>query len=257
MPHLSRCKLLKYLKIVPANRRLYHELSRFHYREAKLGPVTDMFAIMDEHPQRKSMVPAVGIIVYRPAFPNLAIRNRVTGDFFGGLDRVSSLNLLNAHVQCISRVIIEPRYRGLGLSSWIIRETLPKTNASMVEASSVMGQFHPFLERAGMRVFSPPQDVKTERMNAAMESVGLDGNLWIDAAKMHAMIDQLPTPQRAFITQEIDRFMEKFSSRRHMPHSLERTDYLLSKLGGAGKYYVWLNPDKPVAGLELVPTDNQ
>ena len=247
----SECRLRNHLTIAAADRTVYEELAAFHYRDSSPGPVTDIFAIIDEHPLRRATAAATGVIVYRPPVPNLAIRNAVTGGYFSGLDRASGLSLLNEHVRCISRVIIDPRYRGLGLSSWLVAETMPQVGAAMIEASSVMGRFHPFFERAGMQAFTPAPDVKTERMASALETVGIDESLWIDPQTVHKRIEELPTSQYEFLEQEIDRFLQKFASQRNMKHSVERTDFLLSKLGDPGRYYAWMNPEKPVPGLSL------
>lgn len=244
-------RLYQHLSIDVADRAAYEELAAFHYRDATLGPVTDIFAIIDRHPRRRPTVPAAGVIVYRPPVPNLAIRNSVTGGYFSGLDRASGLSLLNRHVRCISRVIIDPRYRGLGLARWLVAETMPLTAAGMVEASSVMGRFHPFFQQAGMSEYTPTPDIKTERMAAALETVGIDENAWIDTGQVHEQIEALDKPQRQFIDQQIERFLQKFASQRDMAHSRQRTDFLLSKLAPPGQYYAWLNPEKPVPGLNL------
>lgn len=244
MPLNQTCQIRKFLKIIPAGRALYEELACFHYRDKPTGPTTHIFAILDEHPLRRPTVPAAGVIVYRPPVPNLGVRNAVTGGFFTGLPRAAGLSLLNEHVRCISRVIIDPRYRGLGLASWLVRETMAFVDVAMIEATSIMGRFHPFFKRAGMQEFSPAPDVKTERMAAAMETVGIDENLWTDAEQVHGRIDSLDASHRAFIEQQIDRFLQKFASQRNMGHSLKRTDFVLSKLTPPGNYYLWLNPDR-------------
>ena len=245
----NACCILKDLKIEPADMNAYHELAGFHYRQGSLGPHTHLFAIRDSHFRRRLTAPVAGVIVYRPPVPNLAIRNIVTGGFFSGLPRSAGLSLLNEHVRCISRVIIDPRYRGLGLASWLVRETMPLTGASMVEAASVMGMVHPFFERAGMTRFRQPPDVKTERMKAALETVGIDESLWIDTEVVYLRIAALRSPHREFIEKQIQDFLQKFTRQRHMPHSLDRTDFVLSKLGHRGHYYLWLNPEKQVPGL--------
>lgn len=241
----------KYLMIRPCGLEAYHHLAGFHYRDSNLGPYTHLFALYDEHCRRKIMAPVVGVIVYRPPVPNLAIRNAATGGFFSGLPRSTGLSLLNTYVRCISRVIIDPRYRGLGLASRLVKETMPLTGAAMVEASSVMGMLHPFFERAGMIRFRQMPDVKTERMTAALETVGITEQLWVDAEQVHERIESLETPAREFIEKQMRDFLQKFAGQRNMPHSLKRTDFVLSKLGHRGHYYLWLNHEKSVPGLQV------
>ncbi|MBL7214117.1 MAG: hypothetical protein ISS71_00400 [Phycisphaerae bacterium] len=249
--NITDCSIQKHLIIRSADLDAYKSLASFHYRSTALGPFTHLFAIYDDHSRRRIMAPVVGVIVYRPPVPNLAIRNIVTGGFFSGLSRAVGLSLLNEHVRCISRVIIDPRYRGLGLASRLVKETMPLTGAAMVETSSVMGMVHPFFERAGMCRFRQPPDVKTERMQAALETVGIDRTLWIDTDRVHEQIESLDTPHRGFIEKQIQDFLQKFQSQRNLLHTLERTDFVLSKLGPPGHYYLWLNPEKPVPGLEI------
>ncbi len=243
------CCIQKDLIIEPVGMNTYHTLADFHYRQGPLGPHTHLFGILDNHIRRRLTAPVVGVIVYRPPVPNLAIRNIATGGFFSGLPRSTGLSLLNEHVRCISRVIIDPRYRGLGLASWLVAETMPLTGAAMVEASSVMAGFHPFFKRAGMLEFRSAPDVKTERMKAALETVGIDERQWIDTEQVHEQIESLNMPHRAFIEKQIYNFLQKFARQRTMPHSLDRTDFVLSKLGAPGHYYLWFNPDKPIISL--------
>ena len=239
MTSVLPCSLQKYLRIVPAKCADYEELSRFHYQPAALGPTRAVYKFIDEHPWRRLATLVVGVIVYGSPPANLAGRNYATGGMFAGLDRTSALSLLNERMVCIRRVIIEPRYRGLGLAGRLVSETMPLTGAAMVEAVSAMGRTHPFFKRAGMQAFAPPPDAKTERMRAAMEAVRTDETLWHDSTAVHKKIEQLSRQSRTFIDSEMGRFCQKFTNRREMGHSPQRTGFVLSKLASQGAYYLW------------------
>ncbi len=58
---------------------------------------------------------------------------------------------LNAEVRTISRVIVHPLYRGLGLATRLVAGVLERTDAAWVEAFARMGAYVPFFARAGMR----------------------------------------------------------------------------------------------------------
>lgn len=63
----------------------------------------------------------------------------------------------NALIRCISRVIIDPRYRALGLASELVRTYLRAPLTPLTEAVAAMSEASPFFERAGMRrVLIPP-----------------------------------------------------------------------------------------------------
>jgi GNAT superfamily N-acetyltransferase len=241
----SFCSVRKNLKIFPGKITDYESLARFHYRDSAVGPVSNIFVIADQHPQRKLSAGTVGVIVYCMPAPNNAARNIATDGFFTGLDRASSLQLLNNNLRTMSRLIIEPRYRGLGLASWLVAETMDEVGTPMIEAISVMGKTHPFLKQAGMTEYSPPADPKTEKMRAALEMIGIDEACWTDSRQVHQQIETLNGPKREFIEQHVGAFLQKFQSQRNMPHCFERTDFLLSKLCDAGNYYLWQNPENP------------
>jgi hypothetical protein len=241
MQSTSKCTLHKYLMIVPGDRSDYEHLSRFHYCGQSCGPIRRIYKLIDDHLWRGLRAPVVGVIVYGAPSANLAARSRATGGMFAGLDRVAALTLLNERLLCIRRVIIEPRYRGLGLAARLVGETLPLTGTAMVEAVSMMGRSHPFLERAGMTAFESPPDAKTERMKAALETAGLTGAFNKDSESLHAMIELLQPNLRAFVQDEMARFCQKFTNRRNLPHSPERTDFVLSKLSHRPAYYLWTN----------------
>ena len=154
-----------------------------------------MFAVFDEHAGPLVGSPAAGVIVYRLPAANLAVRNRVTAGYFAGLPQAVGLGLLNQHVRCISRLIIDPRYRGIGLASRLVRETMPLTEAAMIEATSVRAQAQTFFERAGMRRYPRVSDMKTDRIKAALETVGIGENLRVDTEKAHNHLSALPAPQ--------------------------------------------------------------
>ncbi|HOK96153.1 MAG TPA: hypothetical protein PKW71_08490 [Anaerohalosphaeraceae bacterium] len=243
--HPSDCvSILKYLTVAAGSRSDYEELAVFHYRNPSPGPIRFIYKLIDQHPQRRLAVPAAGVIVYGPPAANLAIRNQVLGGFFAGLDRADGLALLNAGMLCIRRVIIEPRYRGLGLASRLVKETLPLTQAAMVEAVSTMGCVHPFFVRAQMTEYICPPDVKTSRLQAALETVGIDRSLWLDGQAVQAAIDALPDGQKAFVQQQIERFIQKFPRQRRLTDTAQRLEFVLSKLTGSSRYYLWLNPEK-------------
>ena len=244
MPSISKRSLYKYLAIVPGSRSDYEQLARFHYCGPNPGPIRYVYKFIGSGILSELLPAVVGVIVYGPASANLAARNRATGGMFAGLDRSAALSLLNERLLCIRRVIIQPRYHGLGLATRLVRETLPMTGTPMIEAVSMIGRSHPFLRLAGMKEFPTPPDDKAERMKAALEAAGLIGALQHDSESVHAMIERLRPQQRTFIKNEMDRFCQKFTNRRTGRHSPGRTDFVLSKLSHSPAYYLWKNPEK-------------
>jgi GNAT superfamily N-acetyltransferase len=149
------CTITRDLRIAPAGADAYHKLAHFHYRDGRLGPFVAIYALDESHPLRNRLQKTVGVIVYTMPAPSLELRNKATGGFFTGLGgRANQLQIVNENIRCISRVIIEPRYRGLGLASRLVRETMPMLNMPVIEAMAVMGAVNPFFEKAGMKAYT-------------------------------------------------------------------------------------------------------
>jgi GNAT superfamily N-acetyltransferase len=97
-----------------------------------------------------------------PAFPRLAAVGVLSFPSFRSLPRERQLGLIdlthkqrlaftNAHVRTISRVVVHPQFRGLGLASALVRKLIDVCPTRYVEASAVMAHVHPFFQQAGMR----------------------------------------------------------------------------------------------------------
>jgi N-acetylglutamate synthase-like GNAT family acetyltransferase len=57
---------------------------------------------------------------------------------------------INRDIIRISRVVIHPKYRTIGLRAKIVAETLPQAGKPYVETIAVMAKYNPFFEKAGM-----------------------------------------------------------------------------------------------------------
>jgi hypothetical protein len=62
-----------------------------------------------------------------------------------------SFNQLQEEVSSISRVVVHPKYRTIGLGVRLVRETLDRVGTPCVEAVAVMAKYNPFFEKAGMQ----------------------------------------------------------------------------------------------------------
>jgi hypothetical protein len=75
----------------------------------------------------------------------------------------------------MSRVVVHPKFRGIGLGEKLVAETLSICGTRCVEAVAVMARYNPFFERAGMQrvAESKPSAAVTEAL-AALERLGFD-----------------------------------------------------------------------------------
>ncbi|HVT87404.1 MAG TPA: GNAT family N-acetyltransferase, partial [Tepidisphaeraceae bacterium] len=61
----------------------------------------------------------------------------------------------NEQIRTISRVVVHPQFRSIGLSSVLVRCLIQQCSTRYVEALAQMGRAHPFFEKAGMRRIDP------------------------------------------------------------------------------------------------------
>ncbi len=230
--------ILDELEFVPAKMTDYHRLQRYHYRSGQPGPIDSVFAIK---PKDGSLLmhdcPVAGVIVYAWPPLNCRMRNRVFADLLSGLDNSSRVEKVNRMVRTISRVIIEPRFRGLGLASKLVRETLSQVNVPIVEAMAAMGRVHPFFERAGMTAYATGISVEQARLLAAFETVGIGKDNLLDSDAVQNKMDRLDGGKRTLIEQQIIRFLGPRGKRRYSQPGTERTEYILSRLGESPVYF--------------------
>jgi hypothetical protein len=69
----------------------------------------------------------------------------------------------------ISRVIIHPKYRTIGLGAKLVRDTLPLCGKPYVETIAVMAKYNPFFEKAGMTKIA--ESKPDSKVSAAIEKL--------------------------------------------------------------------------------------
>lgn len=132
----------------------YRALARFHYCAgppatwARVVVCRFLPADLDEPAQ-----PA-GVAVL--SWPSLNSSARDAALNLSRLGRARRRAWINRHVRVISRVIVHPRFRGLGLASLLVRRICRECPTRYVEAFARMGRFHPLFERGGLPPVDPP-----------------------------------------------------------------------------------------------------
>ncbi|MDI6450139.1 ParB/RepB/Spo0J family partition protein [Anaerobaca lacustris] len=257
MRHIKRTGYYEPLVVRPhPHKRGSFQILHGHHRcEAlrRLGHETAQAVVWNVDDEQADILLATlnrlaGAIVYCMPNPRVEMRRIATAGLFAGLDRQSQLALLNRNVRCIARLAIEPPFRGIGLATRLVRETLGRVEVPLVEAMAVCGAVHPFFERAGMQPFTPRASVEHATLLEALSAVGIDARangdspLPIDPQALQQRIDTLPSVEAAFLERAIQGVLKSHGTRRTMPSGLERTRYLLTRLTQRPMYYLWRHP---------------
>ncbi len=236
------CSIHRELEIVPGDMSDYRVLAAYHYRQGRPVGIKAVYTVRPKRALGSLGRRPAGVIVYAMPNPRLELRTIATCGAFHGLDRQTELQLLNRHVRCLARVVIEPRFRGIGLAVRLVRETMPRLNVPIIEALGVMPLVNPFLERAGMQYFEPRVPVEHVELIEALSAVGIEEDDLVDPERVQQGLDRLEAAARRFIENRIQRFLKSHGTRRTMRAGLERTRYVLSRLTHRPAYYVWFNP---------------
>ncbi len=138
---------------------------------------------------RSSRVVAVLVESY-PAL-SCVLRDEATGNrYTGWRDRGDAARLLNAEVRCISRVVVHPQWRGVGLAVRIVKHALATATTRYTEALAAMGRVHPFFKLAGMREYQRWPLAKDQRLLDAMRFAGAEAWELASEARMRGHLER-------------------------------------------------------------------
>jgi len=179
------CSLVGEMRISEGSTADWRKLACFHYRSHKLPAPRKIFCL-------KRGEELCGVIVYCYPSPACFGRRQV-------LPRMQMRDL-NKRLSTISRVVIHPKYRSLGLGAGLVRETLGLCGTDSVELIAVMAKYNPFAERAGMRriaVQVPARQVL--ELAQVLESVGLDRRLFCSVGHVEEWLKAMKEKDLGFV----------------------------------------------------------
>lgn len=165
----AQCTIAKNTKIIEGTILDYQKLSQFHYRESRrLPPPRKIFTM-----QRTDMKELVGVIVYSYPPPTCFGRKKVLAK-----RKPLTLKEINQQLSIISRVVLHPKYRTIGLGARLVKETLPLAGTPYVESVAVMAKYNPFFEKAGMvKLATQRADVSCKEAIQNLSKIGFNPHL--------------------------------------------------------------------------------
>ena len=229
----KECSLVKEMRIEEGSTEDWRRLAGFHYRSHKIAGPRKIFRLVRGEE-------LCGVIVYAHPPPTCFGRRLVLPKM--------SWKELNEKLSIISRVVVHPKYRTIGLGSKLVRETLSLAGTPYVEMPAVMAKYNPFAEKAGMRKIteqSPPKETLkiAETLSQLGFNIHLLGSEKYVLTKLQTLnAESIAKIKEAFIKHPHARFMKYFFC--HMPFgkkdayakevmeaSLERLSHLIKVCG--------------------------
>jgi hypothetical protein len=132
-----------------------------------------------------------------------------------------SMKELNEKLSVISRIVVHPKYRTVGLGAKLVKETLALAGTEYVEMSAVMAKYNPFAEKAGMkRILEQRPPKEAENIVRVLEGLGFDTQLLGSRTYVVSRLQTLTEKdvlriREAFAKYRHTRFMKSFSY--HLP----------------------------------------
>jgi ABC-type transport system involved in cytochrome c biogenesis ATPase subunit/N-acetylglutamate synthase-like GNAT family acetyltransferase len=190
----KECSIVQEIYIEEGSLDDYKKLAGFHYRGSRIVAPQKIFVL-------KRREELVGVIVYR--YPPVRTYGRTKA-----LGRALSIDELNKKVTSISRVIVHPKYRTIGLGVKLVSETLPLAERPYVETTAVMARYNPFFEKAGMTKIA-----ETKPNEVILEAIGklrtLGFNPIFLASTKYDLTCLRNKPKRALKVREVLKFISK------------------------------------------------
>ena len=146
------------LLLAPGCLRDYHALAPFHYRAKRPATVTRVLALFDPASAPDRGAPVAVLVESMPTIHCRSRDQATAGRYRSRGVGDPAIARLNAELRCISRVIVDPRWRGLGLAVALVRQALDTSTTTRTEALAAMGRVHPLFELAGMTAYHPQDD---------------------------------------------------------------------------------------------------
>jgi ABC-type nitrate/sulfonate/bicarbonate transport system ATPase subunit len=247
LPRPAQCDLLREVEVTRGRLRDYSAFERWHYLGPGLpGPSSDVFVA--RHDGR-----AVGIALF--GYPHLLLARRAGSlpQFAPAMIRRDGAAALNRDVRLLQRVVVDPRWRGIGLARLLIRHGLEHVGARWVECVAQMGAFSDFLLAAGFeRVGEVDPPAAVARLTGFCASHGIDTTRLLTARRRAALARELPGPQAMRLMRLISavvrgRIQTGNGSRRRgrgeLPEAAMRK--AMSRLHARPTYFLWTQGAQP------------
>ena len=238
-PEPRPCSLLEKMEIGEGSSEDWRLLSFLHYRSQSIGGASKIYkASVDGR--------VVGVVVYStPYFPAPGYSECFNPEWY--------LRERFGNVLRVSRVVVHPSFRGIGLSKKLLQESMRTLDKPFVEIVSTMQLYHNFTKSYMITV----KKVSNERKRKALERMALETG--IDPEKPVAEVARMLKTGGAvkrlakWIEENYHIFLEK---RRDAKVRLRDKQQVLTalmriKASAAPKLYaVWINPDEKHRDLQ-------
>ncbi|MBX3361462.1 MAG: hypothetical protein KF705_08505 [Phycisphaeraceae bacterium] len=130
----------------------------------------------------------VGVLAVSRPVLNASWRATAWPGVFDGFGNSERARAINAHLRTISRVIVEPRHRSMGVGSMLVRAYLASRETVLTETIASMARYTSLFARCGMRRVEFPRAARDERLLLALGARGRAPYELVDPARARLLM---------------------------------------------------------------------
>ena len=157
------------IDIAEGRRADLQALAHHHYRAGLPATIERVIRAID----RETGTLAGVLAISRPTL-NGAWRAHAWPGRFNAKDKSANARAINRDLRTISRVIVDPRFRAVGLAKSLVRGYLRNPDTDCTEAIAAMGAVCPFFASAGMVTHTITRRPADERLIRALRDAGVE-----------------------------------------------------------------------------------
>lgn len=172
---MSPAALCESITIQPGSCRDFDALATLHYKggaPATIARRPDGSACILAARDAEARLAGV-LVVSMPTLNSASRRMAWPGVYDTGNKRRDAIEV-NRSLRCISRVIVEPRFRAVGVARRMVRTYLDEPLTPRTEAVASMGRVCPFFEAAGMTAYDLAPSRRDARLLDALASAAIE-----------------------------------------------------------------------------------
>jgi energy-coupling factor transporter ATP-binding protein EcfA2/GNAT superfamily N-acetyltransferase len=210
------------MHVVEGDARDYAALAHGHYRAGAASNV-DMVLTLRASADR-SCGALAALVVTHPTL-NGAWRDLAWPGRYATGDRRADAARVNAELRRIARVVVDERWRGLGLAERLVRAYLARPRTVCTEAVAAAGRWTSFFRRAGMEEYRLASPERHARLLDALAHAGVER--WRLATPRSAWVRAVESRGEAFLERELRRWAR--ASRAASRHAEEPAAVLFER----------------------------
>lgn len=225
----------------------YHQLKEYHYVTGNPVCIRGIWKAQAKPPYTEKFPNPLGVIVYAVPINEWAARNVATNGFFSQFsDKSTRQSQINAKINYIARIIVDPRFHRCGIGSLLLRHTLPLQNRSLIETMTPIDRYSGLFKKFGFECYYQPTPEKYIWMQNQFFRYGIPKQIWEQALIVQERIDSLSAYKHSELHREMKRFCNIFHHHENQLPSFERTKFILSKIRYPNNYWLYRNPKMPL-----------